>query len=81
MKELEDYESKINESESALTVLQHREELKAKELASQIEARDELVDKFQFRLSNMEASAAQLKEAIANMNEEAVERKEVGIRA
>jgi hypothetical protein len=28
----------------------------------------------------MEASAAQLKEAIANMNEEAVERKEVGIR-
>ena len=77
LKELEDYESKINESESALMVLQHREELKAKELASKIEARDELAEKFRSRLSSMEASADELKEAIANMNEEAVERKEV----
>jgi len=56
LKQLEDTERQINESESALSVLQHREELKARELASQIEARDGLIEKFEFRLQNMEAS-------------------------
>ena len=77
LKELEECTQKINENERVLAVLQHREELKAKELASQIEARDELVEKFQFRLSNMEASADKLKDAISQANEEAVQRKEV----